>query len=168
MKKVYNILLLSVLISLQVSGQCNYLVIRHSPAECGELTTIDIALSAMDSVNTDKFVSEKYYRQNVALSTGYSTLKEINSTNSIISECFKTQRFPQRDTAGKFHWVFITGFNEKEKYVYKVYGIVNCIVFLDRVIEKLSAIDPKFELVHQLKNEQEILLYDRLKCDGAY
>lgn len=92
---------------------------------------------------------------------------ELAVVDSVLLQCYKTIEPPAytvtvRDTARLFYLEFLSGRDNRQLHSFRVYGIVDCILFLDRMRERLKAINPKFETIDSFRLEQAILTHDRL------
>lgn len=153
----------------KVSGQCNYLIIKWNPPSCDELFQGNESYSLKGVYS--KFIKEKYFDQTkfmvwVTEDTSRDFYNELTEFDNYIPTNFSENSIKIIDTTNKFSMEFVTGFNDIENKYIRIYGVVNCILFLDRVIQKLLVVNPMSSMIQTLKIKQEILLYDRLcKCD---
>ena len=169
MKRVYIIFLSLILTIQNANSQCNYLIVKWFPKSCGELTQHDECYNITGTYTN--FLKKKYFNRNSSMvltidDSTHEFFNELTDIDKVILEVFNKKNIKLMDTANMFYMEFITGFNDTQNNHFKVYGVVNCILFLDRIIEKLLIVNPKSKLMEVFRIDQEILLYDRLcKCD---
>jgi hypothetical protein len=167
-KRILLILFALASLNAYALAQTNFLILRYRPLGCGELSGSDLAYSSLDSQNV-KALYEKY--NEAGFGVWRLTLGEMKMMDSVMLHVYKNREINlfRQDTAGRFYLEIISGHNKKENKSYRVYGLMDAVLFLDRVSCGLEAINPELESIPSLRNTRDILIYDVLcKCQGPW
>jgi hypothetical protein len=115
----------------------------------------------------NKFFVDDEYPTAFVPTSDTSELLELNLVNEMLAEYLRKPPTHNLDSTNKFSIEFITGYRGKEKNYIKISGIINCIVFLEKLIDYLqSKTNNISEFNNSLYYTQQILIYDMLcKCE---
>ena len=153
-------------------AKVNFIHLKIYPATCNDLQQVEECFTSLDSSSFDLILKKKILKKeegvlgivNVSISQN-----EMNLLDSLLFDVYNEMK--KEDKLGiyltdtTFYIEFARGYNQKKEESIKVGGIVNCIIFLDRIKEKIKIISGSSYLITSLENNEQILIYDRLcKC----